>query len=479
VILWAIVAIPLGAAIFAALPRTERYVLPVTFGCAFCVLVLTTIACGIVLRDGQTIAIAQWVGLDGFAALLELLIAFVLTTATLYSWGYIAATERSALRIRLYAANLNLFAFSLLAIPLVVEPGLAWIAVELTTLFSILLVSFDDTREALEAAWKYMLVGATAAVLGFLVLFWAMRSAGDVTFTYAELALDAPRLAPPIVAVAFFLIVIGFGAKVGFVPLHTWLPDAHSQAPSPVCALLSGIETTAVLYVIVRLMPVFRAAPLLHADLWLLVIGLLAVGVAAFLIVQTRDYKRLFAFSTVEHMGIICFAVGLGTAAAAYAAVWQMAAHALTKSFCFYASGGALAATGTRTIAEVRGLVGRTRLAAAALFVGALAVAGAPPFAVFVSEFAVARAGFASLQGGFVLIFLFFVGVAFFGLVGHVMCMIFGAPKPPQPGAHTYRLPFPARAAIVVAAIPVVVLGLWTPAPLASLLAASSAAFAR
>jgi hydrogenase-4 component F len=236
-----------------------------------------------------------------------------------------------------------------------------------------------------------------------------------------------------------------------------------------------------VLYVILRLVPVFRAVPTLHADTWLLSVGLIATGVAAFLILQTPDYKRLFAFSTVEHMGIITLAVGLGTTAAAYGAVWQIVAHALTKSFCFFAAGATLAATGTRNIADVRDLVGNNRSTAVALFVAALAIAGAPPFSVFLSELAIARAAFGSSQVVVALLFLFFVGVAFFGLSGRTMSMIFGAPPKSRqrPIRQGRALPLPSRVAIVAAAIPVVVLGLWIPVPLAALLRASSAALLR
>ena len=152
----------------------------------------------------------------------------------------------------------------MLAIPVLAEPTLVWIVVELTTLCSALLVSFENTREALEAAWKYVvlsLMGAGIALFGFLVLFAAMHAGGGGTYTWAGLVAAAPRMPPILLQSAFLLILIGLGTKVGLVPMHTWLPDAHSQAPSPVCALLSGIETTSILYVIMRLFPVMQAVP--------------------------------------------------------------------------------------------------------------------------------------------------------------------------------------------------------------------------
>ena len=213
----------------------------------------------------------------------------------------------------------------MLAIPVLAEPTLVWIVVELTTLCSALLVSFENTREALEAAWKYVvlsLMGAGMALFGFLVLFAAMQASGsNGAYTWNGLITAAPSMPPVLLQTAFLLILIGLGTKVGLVPMHTWLPDAHSQAPSPVCALLSGIETSAILYVILRLFPVLHASPNSHAETWALVLGLISVGTAAFLLLQVKDYKRLFAFSTVEHMGIILAAVGLGASVAGYGAM--------------------------------------------------------------------------------------------------------------------------------------------------------------
>jgi hydrogenase-4 component F len=182
-----------------------------------------------------------------------------------------------------------------------------------------------------------------------------------------QLITAAPLMPPVLLQTAFLLILIGLGTKVGLVPMHTWLPDAHSQAPSPVCALLSGIETSAILYVILRLFPVMHASPHSHAETWALVLGLISVGTAAFLLLQVRDYKRMFAFSTVEHMGIILAAVGLGASVAGYSAMLQIVSHCVTKSFCFFAAGATLMAVGTREISAVRGLIRKSPAAGAAL----------------------------------------------------------------------------------------------------------------
>jgi hydrogenase-4 component F len=421
---------------------------------------------------------SKWVAVDGLSALILLLVALVGTTAAIYSVGYLGHGGPAPRKLRLYHVNYNLFIFSMLAIPLSAEPTLVWIVVELTTLCSALLVSFENTRQALEAAWKYVilsLMGAGIALFGFMVLFAARDAAGEGPYTWDGLVAAAPGMPPLLVQTAFLLVLIGLGTKVGLVPMHTWLPDAHSQAPSPVCALLSGIETTSILYVVLRLFPVMRAVPGAHAETWAVVLGLVSVGTASFLLLQVTDYKRLFAFSTVEHMGIILVAVGIGASGAHYGAMQQIVGHAVTKSFCFFAAGAVLFGAGTREIAAVRGLVRRAPAVGAALVFGGLAIAGAPPLAVFLSEFTILKAGLAG--GSYVATGLLaaFIVIAFFGVMLHVNRMAFGAPAEGPPSA-PQRLPFSCRLVLLLAAVPVLVLGVYVPPPLHALLASAAAA---
>jgi hydrogenase-4 component F len=490
-----ILLVPLVAALLVCIPFGKRWVPGVTVvSCLVDLMLIARLARLVVAghAPGELLepAWSKWIAVDGLSALILLLIALVGTTAAIYSVGYMAHDNLTPKKLRLYHANYNLFIFSMLAIPVLAEPTLVWIVVELTTLCSALLVSFDNTREALEAAWKYVvlsLMGAGVALFGFMVLFAAIHAGGGGTYTWAGLVTAAPRMPAILMQTAFLLILIGLGTKVGLVPMHTWLPDAHSQAPSPVCALLSGIETTSILYVILRLFPVMQAVPSAHAETWALVLGLVSVGTASFLLLQVRDYKRLFAFSTVEHMGIILAAIGLGASAADYGAMQQIVNHSVTKSFCFFAAGAALLATGTREIGAVRGLIRRSPFAGAALIFGGLAITGAPPLAVFLSEFAILKA--ALKQGQYVATGLLatFIVIAFFGIMAHVNRMVFGAPAngPPQQahaGTKTpaaFRLPFSCRLALLLAAVPVLVLGVYVPKPLHDLLTLAAAAITR
>ena len=467
-----IVLIPtvaLLAAIWNAIPRSSRIAPAVTLAASLIALVVA-VRVLLNLQFGATAPLVPgWVEVDALGALLLVLIAFVYFTAALFSWGYLAVEEHAERRTSLYHANFNLFAFSMLCIPLLSELGLVWIFVELTTLLSVLLVSYAMTQHAVEAAWKYMvltLLGATIAVLGVLMLFWALHASGSTDFTWSGLRLAAPHMNHALLSTAFVLLLVGYGAKIGLVPLHTWLPDAHSQAPSPVCAMLSGIETSAVLYVLLRLRNVFAADGSLHVGLWFAIVGLVSVGVAALLIVQAHDYKRLFAFSTVEHMGIILTAASLLTPIGDVATLWQMLAHAVTKSFCFYAAGATLIVTGTREISDVRGLLGLSRVAGAGLLLGGLAIGGAPPMAVFPSEIAILRA--AVEAHGYVVAALLavFIVVAFFGVMWHVTSMVAGTPSRPTSG----EVPPSCGLTLFLAAIPVFVFGVWLPIGLANAL---------
>jgi hydrogenase-4 component F len=486
-------ALPLAAAMLVCMPFNRRWAPAVTVAASAATLTLSGRLAWRLSVDHADVnapsaGLAAWISVDGLSGLMLLLVALVGFTSAVFSFGYMGRSSQSPRKLRLYYANYNLFIFSMLAIPVLAEPTLVWIMVELTTLCSALLVSFENTAEALEAAWKYVvlsLMGAGMALFGFLLLFAAMRAAGGGDYTWAGLAASAAGMPPVLVKTAFVLILIGFGAKAGLVPMHTWLPDAHSQAPSPVCALLSGVETTAVLYVILRLFPIMQAAPDSHAEEWALVLGLISVGTAAFLLLRVRDYKRLFAFSTVEHMGIILTAIGLGASAAGYGAMQQIVAHSVTKSFCFFAAGAALLTVETRDIAAVRGLIRLSPAAGAALMLGGLGIAGAPPLAVFLSEFMILKAGLAQEHYVAIGLLVVFLAIAFFGVMAHLNRMVFGTGAG---GARTsgtpdrrdameqVRLPLSCRLALLLAAGPILLFGVYIPRPLHDLLTLAAAA---
>jgi hydrogenase-4 component F len=476
--LYVLLGLPLLAfVVSAAAPRSRHLPAGATVVGASVALALAARAAVGVALGAPLVGIAGWLSLDGLGALVLLVVALVGACAALFSLGYMGRHYGETGRTRSYYLQLDLFLFSLLLVPMAGEPILAWIAVELTALLSVFLVGFESTHAALEAAWKYiamMFMGAAIALLGFLLLFWACTLSGGA-YSWEGLRAAAPRLSPALVEGAFLLILVGFGTKVGLVPLHTWLPDAHSQAPSPICAILSGVKTTTALFVILRLVPLLPAH---RMQSWLVTTGLISVGVAALLLLQVRDYKRLFAYSTVEHMGIILVAAGIGTAGGNYGAVFQIATHSLTKSFCFLAAGAAFLAVETRDIGAVRGLIRTAPPAGVALLLGGLAVSGAPPLAVFLSEFAIFRAGLAEGLWVPMGLLALFVTIAFVGILLHVNRLVFGQP---QRGPRPERAVVPASSvlALCLAAVPVLTLGVYLPATVHRLLLAAAAALGR
>ena len=465
-----ILCVPILAAAVSLLPGTRILAPGITLISSMSVLILSFQTALRTTTIKEVIAIPDWISCDSFGALIIVLVALVGFAAAIFSWGYIDKIRetREGIIVRPYYALFNLFLASMLAVPLLSQVALVWIAVELTTLLSVFLVSFASTPEALEAAWKYVVLtcmGASIALLGILMLYWGMMSAGShEPFTWAGLTMASSKMSPALLNTAFFFILIGFGAKVGLVPLHTWLPDAHSQAPSPICALLSGVETTVVLYAIMRLSPLFPSAA--STGMWLVIFGLVSTGAAAFLLIQAKDYKRLFAFSTVEHMGIILVAVGVGSYGAHFGAMLQIVGHSLAKALCFFAAGMTLLATGNRDIGSIRGLIRTSPIAGFFLIVGGLGIAGAPPLAIFLSELSIIRAGLASGWYWVTGLLALFIVIAFSGVLFKINHMVFGKPTMTL----KTNLPATCAVAVVIVALPVILLGVYIPGPVYDLL---------
>jgi hydrogenase-4 component F len=473
----AVIIVPILASGLCWARGGRRFAAPITVLASAIVLFLGARVAFMSAITGRVDALGGWLTSDGLGALILVLVALVGFSASIFSWGYLShhAPERQ----HGYYVLFNLFVASMLTVPVMANVALMWIAVELTTLLSAFLVGYEDTAEALEAAWKYVVLttlGAILALLGFLLLYWGSQLAGSAPFTWLGLVQVAPHMRPALLWPAFLFVLVGFGTKVGLVPLHTWLPDAHSQAPAPICALLSGVETTTVLYVILRLFPVVGQAPGLDARPWFIGFGLFSVVVATLLLIYVRDFKRLFAFSTVEHMGIILVAAGLGGAEAHLGAAYQLTAHAIAKSFCFFAAGAVVLATGTQEIGSIRGLSRTSPLAALVLVSGGFAIAGAPPFAVFLSEFLILKAGLA--RGEYLVIGLLAlcIVIAFCAVMFHVSRMAFGQPAA---NARIHRIPGLCCTALAIAAIPLVCISVYVPEGLQGLLTVAANAMGR
>ncbi|MGB8885933.1 MAG: proton-conducting transporter membrane subunit [Candidatus Korobacteraceae bacterium] len=464
------VSLPLLAALLCWLKPLREIGWGITAVCLTLSFAMAVVSSEQVIVAGRAIGIRGWLEIDGLGALLILLVSFVCTLAAIFARGYMRQGSAHRDRLWWFYCNYNLLVFALIVVPVLTDPNLVWVGVELITLFSVLLVGFESTAPALEAAWKFSILtimGAPISLLGFLVLYWAYRSAGGTAETWQGLHAMAPVMSPSLLKLSFLLVFVGFGAKSGLVPMHTWLPDAHSQAPTPVCAVLSGIKTTVPLYVVLRLLSVILASPEARLGEWMVIFGLFSVGVAAFLLLQVRDYKRMFAYSTVEHMGIILTAAGFATQDGASGAVAQMLNHSLTKSLCFYVAGIVLLSLGTRQIKDVRGLFRLSPFAGGTLLLCALAIAGAPPFPIFLSEFSILSAGLRSGHNAAVAILATLIVVAFVAIMLQVNSMLFGKS---ELYSSAEQAPLSCRTAVIVGAIPIVFLGVFIPQPIHSLL---------
>jgi len=344
--------------------------------------------------------------------------------------------------------------------------GLMWVAVELATLTTVMMVGLYRTAEALEAAWKYFILGSVGialALFGTILVYLAARPVvgeGLDAMIWTNLLRAAPQFDPSLLNIAFIFLLLGYGTKVGLAPLHAWLPDAHAEGPTPISAVLSGLLLNVALYALLRFKVLLAANPHAIAPGPLMIaLGLLSLIFAAFMLYRRRDIKRLFAYSSIEHMGIIVFAFGMAGPLGNFAGLLQMTMHSLTKSAIFFTVGHIAQVKGTQKIADIRGLTVTHPMLGWGLVIGVFAIAGLPPFGMFMSEFLVVSSTFARapwlaipLVGGLL--------VAFGALLLRLHGMAFGEPSGDVAPIKASSLPIGAHFALVLMA------GIWLPPPL-------------
>ena len=333
---------------------------------------------------------------DSLSALFIILIATVSTLASLYSYGYIGFERKEGIinskDERFYYIIFHLFVAVMFATCVVKSLGALWIAIEATTLVSAFLVGFYKKESSTEAAWKYIMicsVGITLALVGIMLIYASSVTVlGDSpgALDWIVLYNAAPGLDPELVKMSFVFIMIGFGTKMGLAPMHTWLPDAHSQSPSPISAMLSAVLLNCALYGLLRFKMITDLVVPGFTTPILIGFGLISLAVAAAFIVNAKDLKRMLAYSSVEHMGILAIGFGIGTPLAVFGALFHVMAHSLTKSLMFFAAGNAVQAYGTREMSEIRGMKEKMPFTAFMLTAGTLAIIGLPPFAIFLGE---------------------------------------------------------------------------------------------
>ena len=466
-----VLALPLiGAAVLAVIGERD-FAPEVNVAASFCTLLAAAALTARVISSGPILVLEQLFFVDPFNVFLVALTAFVGFTTSLFSRPYMrierAHGHLTAGRLRLFHSMYQLFNFTMLLALLTNNMGILWVALEAATLATVLLVSLYRTPASLEAAWKYFIlcgVGIAQALFGTILLYFAAErvlGAGGGALLWTELNNVKGDLEPTVLSLAFVFLLVGYGTKVGLVPLHNWLPDAHAEGPTPVSAVLSGLLLNVALYAVVRCKVLVEASVQTSIAKELMMgFGLLSVVVAAFLLSRQKDIKRLFAYSSIEHMGIITFAFGMGGPIANFAGMLHMTVHSLTKSAIFFAVGHATQKAGTQLIDGIRGLITLSPMIGWALALGALAILGMPPFGVFASEFLILTTAMRDQPWAtpFLLIAL---GIAFAAVFSKVQPMVFGEPN-------AQRLPHrPALIPVFVHLGLVLMLGLWIPPYLA------------
>ncbi|MDP1854085.1 MAG: hydrogenase 4 subunit F [Candidatus Omnitrophota bacterium] len=416
--------------------------------------------------------------IDALSAFFMLITAIIAFSASIYSIGYISNEIEEAKisfhNTKVYYCLFNLFCFSMLLAPMLNNLALVWIVIEMTTLISAFLVGFHNVKESIEAAWKYVIicsVGITFALLGIIFFYYTASKDAHVTSLHWLKMYEAARFFNPhTVKIALIFIFVGYGTKAGLAPMHSWLPDAHSQALSPVSGLLSGVLLKISLYAILRF--VILAIPSLgyafSAQLFIL-FGLCSLFVSAGFILVQKDLKRLLAYSSIEHIGLVSIAFGLGPVAGIYAGLLHIFNHAVTKAFMFFCAGDTVKAYRTNNMNLMQGMFKIAPFTAGALLLGVFALTGSPPFSIFISKILIILAAFGGKRYAIAAVMLLLLAVVFAGLLQHITKIVFG--NKPQ-NMIKIKEPLSTKAAVLFLAIFIVWFGMKVPVWFSGLLSA-------
>jgi hydrogenase-4 component F len=396
---------------------------------------------------------------------------FVAFTTAVFSASYIAhelETGRlTPVYLRFYHAMYQLLMFSMNLALIANNIGLMWVAIELATLTTVLMVGIYRTHEALEAAWKYFILGSVGialALFGTILVYLAAQPVlgeGLDAMTWTLLIRRSSEFDAALLNTSFVFLLLGYGTKAGLVPLHAWLPDAHAEGPTPISAVLSGLLLNVALYALLRFKVLLAAnVDAVTPGPLMIILGLASILFAALMLYRRRDIKRFFAYSSIEHMGIVAFAFGIGGPVANFAGLLHMTMHSLTKSAIFFAVGHIAQASGTQRIADIRGLSVSHPALAIVFALCVVAIAGMPPFGVFTSEFLLLTSAFAAKPFLAALAGLGIL-VAFGALIWRLQGMLFG--EPTQAGATSSASLVPIYLHIAI----VLIAGVWIPSPVA------------
>ena len=412
-----------------------------------------------------------WLLLDPLGKVVLGFITVLFFLCSLYAPSYLALRPDRSNRV--FCGNLFASLSMMTLVTLSHHLGLLWVAMEATTLVSATSIYFNHNARSLEATWKYLLicsVGIALALLGSLFLAYSSLDLGlESTLHFDQLILDAPKLSAPWLHAAFVFLFIGYGTKMGLAPMHTWKPDAYGEAPGLVGTLLAGGVTNCAFLSILRVYQICRAGPEAEfARQTMIVMGLVSMAVAAVFMVRQRDFKRMLAYSSVEHMGILILGVGIG-GVAMYGALLHLINNGLTKGVMFLSSGNIHRAYGSKLTTDVRGAMQRLPVSGALFLAGFFAITGAPPFGPFVSEFTIVNAAIGSGQFLTAGLFLLFLCIVFMGMGATVLAVVQGDP-PEQSAKNGFHDTFGTCVPILMFMALVLMMGLYVPPPLEALL---------
>ena len=388
-----------------------------------------------VILSGLADSSFGFIYVDALSAFFILVVSIVSFAAALYSIGYVKNDLESGLitekKAQLYYLLFNLFCFTMFFVPAVNNLGMLWVGIEMTTLISAFLVGFYNKKESVEAAWKYIIicsVGIILALLGTILFSYAFSLCGGAkSLNWTDMASSAGRMDKNILKIAFIFILVGYGTKAGLAPMHTWLPDAHSQAIAPISALLSGVLLKTALYAILRFgIIVIRGVGFDYFSNMMILFGIVSLIVSCGFILVQKDLKRLLAYSSIEHIGIITIGFGLGSTLGLIGALLHIINHAVTKSFMFFGAGNIVTAYKKHNINSIRGVIKSRPFTGIMMLIGIFALTGFPPFSIFFSEIAVIISAFMKGHLFTVGVLMVSLVVIFAAFIYHFSKMLFG-----------------------------------------------------
>ncbi|MGZ8853889.1 MAG: proton-conducting transporter transmembrane domain-containing protein [Thermoanaerobaculia bacterium] len=463
-----LIVVPLVAALAVFLVPSDR---PRPWIVAGAALVHAMLSYYLVSTRNTGAGLSDWLRLDALGRLILLVVSTLFLICAVYCIGYLRLrTERPN---RVFCTALLVFLGTMSALVLAQHLTIMWVAMEATTLATALLLYFNQNRRSLEATWKYLMIGSVGialALLGTLFLAYsALIGLGEPTLLYPELVRRAAGLSVPWLRTAFVFLLVGYGTKMGLAPLHTWKPDAYGEAPGVVGALLSGGLTSGAFLALLRVYRVVDAAGQgAFARQLLVVLGLLSMATAAAFMVGQRDFKRLLAYSSVEHMGILVLGIGIG-GLGIFGALLHVVNNALTKGVLFLAAGNIHRAFKSKRLEDVTGAIRRVPLSATLFLAGFLAVTGSPPFGPFLSELTILTAAMDNRRYVVGAMYLILLAIVFIGMGSTVLAVVQGTP-PEDAEGRTFRESVLKTAPIIASLVLVLIMGTWIPRPIMDLL---------